>query len=343
MSKNFELSGVYIITNKVNGKFYVGSGRSIFSRWLNHASDLKNGNHINYKLQRAYNKYGFENFKFEILELYEPHGLNICEQGYLDTLCKAQEYIKGEDTFFNQNTYNIKPLVHGTTGLPNKLESSIKSSRTRGFDKILKVHKNGGVMDTYELKSIASEDNNINPSTVGRSIKEKRCPIFKDYYFTYEKDYDASFIPKESQVHNKGLVGVTTHPENYKDVYCYDIYGRFYKKFESNTAIAKYFNTDTSSTCRMIDNPKKKVLHREGVHLYNLYSQIQSFETTIIDKIKAFDEDGDIEVYTLFHEFVGSFSRKTIANFLNSHLHSVSQAVTQNKLLKGFYFIKESI
>ena len=118
--------------------------------------------------------------------------------------------------------------------------------------------------------------------------------------------------------------------------------GRFFKKFESNTATAKYFNTDTSSTCRMIDSPKKKILHRHGVHLYNLYSEAQNFETTTIDRIKTFKEDGDIEVYTLFHEFIGSFSKETIAIFLESHVHSVSQSVTQNKLLKGFYFILEN-
>ena len=107
MSKDFELSGVYIITNKVNGKFYVGSGRSIFSRWFNHTCYLVKDNHINYKLQRAVNKYGLDNFKFEILELCPPQGLNKREQHYLDTLCKAQEYIKGTDIFFNQSFLSI--------------------------------------------------------------------------------------------------------------------------------------------------------------------------------------------------------------------------------------------
>ncbi len=341
MSKKLELSGVYIITNKVNGKFYVGSGVSIFSRWLNHASDLKNGNHVNYKLQRAYDKYGFVNFKFEILELHEPDGLNKCEQHYLDTLCKAQEYIRGEDSFFNQKTYNIKPLVWGTTGLPNKLESNIRSSRTRGFDRILKVHKNGGIIEMYELKSLASEDNKINPCTIGRSIRNKKCPKYKDYYFVYEKDYDESFRPEPIVPHNKGQKGIVTRPENYTEVYCYDIYGRFYKKFESNTATAKYFNVDTSSTCRMIDKPKKKVLHRHGIHLYNLYSIPQEFSNTSLESFKILEDSGDIEVYTLFHEYLGSFSKEIISEVLGCHLHSVSQSIIQNKILKGFYFIRD--
>lgn len=341
MSKKLELSGVYIITNKVNGKFYIGSGVSVFSRWLNHASHLKNGNHVNYKLQRAYDKYGLKNFKFEILELHEPDGLNKCEQYYLDTLCKAQEYIRGGDSFFNQKTYNIKPLVWGTTGLPNKLESNIRSNRTRGFDRILKVHKNGGIIQMYELITLAADDNGLNRTTVSRSIKDKRCPRFKDYYFVFERDYDETFRPDTIQPHNKGQKGVTTYPENYKEVYCYDIYGRFYKKFESNTSIAKYFNIDTSSTCRMIDKPKKKVLHNHGIHLYNLYSTPQEFKNTILEKFKLLKNDGNIEVYTLFHEYLGSYTKEVIGELLGCRLHSISQTIKQNKILKGFYFIKD--
>ena len=339
--KVFELSGVYIITNKINGKFYVGSGRSIFSRWFNHTCYLTKSTHVNYKLQRAVNKYGLENFKFEVLELHPPQGLNEREQYYLDTLCKAQEYIKGTDSFFNQQTYNIKPLVEGTTGLPQQIEKIVKGVRTRGFDKILKVSRTGGIIKEYELQSLAADDNNISRVTVSNSIKHKRCPKDKDYYFVYEKDYDENFIPKIVEVHNKGVKGVVNLPSNYKEVYCYDVYGRFYKKFESNKSVAEYFDTFTSTTCRMIDNPKKKILHRHGIHLYNLYSFKQHFETKILDRIKSFEQDGDIEVYTLFHEFVGSFSKETIANFLECHLHSVSQSVTQNKILKGFYFIRE--
>lgn len=339
--KRFELSGVYKITNKVNDKFYIGSGYSIFSRWFNHTCDLKNGTHTNYKLQRAFDKYGFSNFIFEVIELHPPEGLNESEQKYLDILCKAQEYIKGESNFFNQNTYNIKPLVWGTTGLPHKLESTIKSNRTRGFDRILKVDLNGAIISEYELLIQAANDNAINRSTVSKSIKDKKCPRFKDFGFIFEKEYTTEFRPSKIVVHNKGQKGVQTYESNWKEVFCYDIYGRFFKRFASSTATAEYFKIDTSGICRMMDKPKKKVLHRDGVHLYNLYSAEQEFNNTILEKLKQLENDGNIEVYTLFHEYLGSFNKESISKVLNSHLHSVSQAVTQCKLLKGFYFIRD--
>lgn len=62
--------GVYTITNAINGKMYVGSTASSFlERWRSHAKSLKKGNHHSSKLQRAVNKYGILNFKFEILDI----------------------------------------------------------------------------------------------------------------------------------------------------------------------------------------------------------------------------------------------------------------------------------
>ena len=58
-------SGIYKITNKVNGKFYIGSSVDLKDRWRRHRSHLKNGSHVNTHLQRSYNKYGKEAFIFE--------------------------------------------------------------------------------------------------------------------------------------------------------------------------------------------------------------------------------------------------------------------------------------
>lgn len=65
-------SGIYKITNKVNGKFYIGSSKNIKERWKHHRSDLKSGTHSNPHLQNSYNKYGKKNFKFEIIETIDP-------------------------------------------------------------------------------------------------------------------------------------------------------------------------------------------------------------------------------------------------------------------------------
>lgn len=79
--------GIYKIINIINGKFYLGSSKKIEYRWESeHKRQLNKGTHVNIILQRAWNKYGSDNFKMEILEIVEPEFLLKREQFYLDKL-----------------------------------------------------------------------------------------------------------------------------------------------------------------------------------------------------------------------------------------------------------------
>lgn len=61
------ISGIYKITNIVNWKVYIGSSKNIKKRWNIHRNSLRWQKHRNIYLQRAWNKYGEKNFKFEII------------------------------------------------------------------------------------------------------------------------------------------------------------------------------------------------------------------------------------------------------------------------------------
>ena len=61
-------SGIYSIANTSNGKCYIGSAVSIENRWAVHRHGLNRGIHHSVALQRAWEKYGPEMFKFEVLE-----------------------------------------------------------------------------------------------------------------------------------------------------------------------------------------------------------------------------------------------------------------------------------
>lgn len=60
-------SGIYEIKNRVNGKRYIGSSNNITRRWRQHRHCLRNNRHRNDYLQKAYNKYGEENFTFSVV------------------------------------------------------------------------------------------------------------------------------------------------------------------------------------------------------------------------------------------------------------------------------------
>jgi group I intron endonuclease len=64
-------SGIYKITNKINGRIYIGSAKEFKRRWSQHAASLKANKHSNKFLQSDYNKCGTEAFIFEVIEVID--------------------------------------------------------------------------------------------------------------------------------------------------------------------------------------------------------------------------------------------------------------------------------
>lgn len=79
--------GIYAIVNTNSGHFYVGSAANLFRRRKDHFKGLKAGTHRNAHLQHAYNLYGPDSFRFDVLENVEHvEDLIIREQHYIGTL-----------------------------------------------------------------------------------------------------------------------------------------------------------------------------------------------------------------------------------------------------------------
>ena len=77
------MTGIYKITNKINGKCYIGQSVDIKRRWSEHRSSVEDIT-LDSKLIRAMRKYGLENFTFEVLEECELDLLNEREEYYVE-------------------------------------------------------------------------------------------------------------------------------------------------------------------------------------------------------------------------------------------------------------------
>lgn len=97
-----KLAGVYLITNKVNDKFYIGSSIDLLKRFYQHRWQLRNTCHPNRHLQAAWQKYDEENFEFSILKFCDPKNVIAEEQFALDNL---------------QPEYNHRKIADSNTGL----------------------------------------------------------------------------------------------------------------------------------------------------------------------------------------------------------------------------------
>lgn len=78
---------VYKITNKKNGKMYIG--KTVFSiekRWREHCSDYKRRKNENRPLYSAMRKYGAKSFKIEILEEVSERDVDEREKFWIELL-----------------------------------------------------------------------------------------------------------------------------------------------------------------------------------------------------------------------------------------------------------------
>ena len=77
--------GVYQISNTETGERYIGSSINVAARWSKHKCDLRKGRHTNPNMQQAWDRFGEDCFRVEILlEVDTPMKLITEEQRFLD-------------------------------------------------------------------------------------------------------------------------------------------------------------------------------------------------------------------------------------------------------------------
>lgn len=134
-------TGIYQIINLLNNDIYIGSAaRSLYSRWRQHKSDLKLNKHRNIHLQRAYNKYGKDNFIFEVIEYCESEKCIEREQYYMDLLKPRYNINPKASSGLGRKMTPEQCLAHGqrmkgkkawNKGIPFSVKSRKKMSEAR--------------------------------------------------------------------------------------------------------------------------------------------------------------------------------------------------------------------
>lgn len=115
--------GIYCIENVINHKKYIGQSIDIYRRWNDHKNELNGNRHHNVYLQRAWDKYGEENFDFRVLE--------ICDKSFLDN--RENYYIKTLNCLDHNFGYNIESGGNANKTMARETRDKISQSRLGRF------------------------------------------------------------------------------------------------------------------------------------------------------------------------------------------------------------------
>lgn len=105
-NENNKKIGIYSWVNKVNGKFYIGSGNSLYLRISDYYQNWYILSRSSLFIVKAFVKYGMKNFSLVILEYSDKKNLILCEQKWINLL-KPQYNIK----FMTRNILGCKSIM----------------------------------------------------------------------------------------------------------------------------------------------------------------------------------------------------------------------------------------
>jgi len=173
------ISGIYKITCLANNKIYIGSAVSLGSRKANHFKTLRDNCHRNVLLQRAYNKYGRNEFLFEVLEICDKNILILREQFYMDSL---------------RPQFNIVKIAGSSAGRKvkkgtiDKLIKAFKLKRDTVAPKIIELYRQN--VPKYKIaKMFKTTSWRINKMLLDSGVENKKPSYYhKIKVFQYDLD-----------------------------------------------------------------------------------------------------------------------------------------------------------
>ena len=197
------VSGIYIILNKINNNWYVGSAVDVKKRWRHHKFSLKNNCHRNSHLQRSYNSHGIETFEFHLIEMVSQKDLIIIEQKYLD-----YGKLHCRNMMYNTSEFASNPMLgRKHTEKHCKYMSKIMLGKNLGRKHTLEACHNISVNNTGKKKSI-SHCQNISINRMGMKFSKEHCKNISNYVSNNPPCIDRKIYHFTNEITNKSFAGI---------------------------------------------------------------------------------------------------------------------------------------
>lgn len=195
------IPGIYKITNVVNGKIYVGSAKSYLSRISNHKFLLKRNRHFNNHLQSSWNKHGFSQFKFELIEECSFDSLQEREEfwishfnsnkrqlGYNKRIdCKTNLGIRASD--ITRERLRLSHLGY------KRSKSARKSIARCRYKKVCQIDKTGRLIKTFNSILFAEKHTGTYKQGISACCR-KVLNIANGFHWCFKSDFKNFQLPE---------------------------------------------------------------------------------------------------------------------------------------------------
>lgn len=148
-----KVTGIYKITNTINNKSYVGSSVDVYQRGCMYKHLIKRKKLHNKHLQSSVEKYGYDNFTFELLDK--------CEEGtsVFDLHQLEQSYINKINPEYNKRTVvDTNHLLSHSQQTKDKISKSLKESFKNGSKVINRIQEHNIKVSLFDLSGNHIQD-----------------------------------------------------------------------------------------------------------------------------------------------------------------------------------------
>ena len=178
--------GIYKIVNNINQKCYIGKSENIENRFKHHLNDLRKGCHYNKHLQRSFDRYGENNFTFELIEECSLNQLNDREIFWiafykrkfnLYNICKGGEGGRMPDEIIEANKIKISKANKGNPKLIRKGVLNGMYVRNHTLETRNRISKNKKGQQAWNKNIPCSDEtkSKISISLTGRKLSSEVC------------------------------------------------------------------------------------------------------------------------------------------------------------------------
>lgn len=265
------MSGIYKITNIINGKCYIGQSKDIERRFAQHISESKRKRRHT-ALYNAFEKYGIDNFRFEVIEeccideldekeIFWVQYFGGFRNGYNLTIGGMAPKIIGSDDIVAfvalwNNGRSASSIAKMTGHAPSTIISFLKSagvydehrSRSAGRAKMKRAvsqyDMDGNLVMTYNSIAEASASSGISDKLISRSATRKR-PSTK-YQWRYADEAPPEKYVKPIRNHIKS-----------KPICQYDLSNNLLHIYTSITEAAYVSGIEKSNICANCNGRKR--------------------------------------------------------------------------------------